>query len=222
MSSACTERGAIAGGGLGPGDGTPPELTRLRFLDAATLELTFSEAMAPADGVDPSKFRLSVSASVDYSYYGYEEVFTYYLQAYLRGNEVCEEYCWPDYYTDEEYCYEYCDYERIPIDPVDVRSTASDRIVVDLDPPIDATLCDRIDDIQGHAEVKDAGLFLHYSNNDVPTLVDEAGTPLDAIGEAWVLAGDSAAGYYGGYSDFVIGEYPHIDPHRPIPCPEGL
>jgi len=224
ITGACTERGTVAGGGLGPGDGTPPELTGLSFLDAATLELTFSEAMAPADDVDPAKFRLSVSASVDYSYYGYDEVSTYYSQAYLRGDEVCDEYCYPDYYTGEEYCYEYCDFERIPVDPVDVRSASSERIVVDLDPPIDATLCDRIDELEDYPVVKEAGLFLHYSNNGLPTLTDEAGTPLDAIGEAWVLKGESAGGYYGyyGYHDFVRGEYPNIDPHRPIPCPDGL
>ncbi len=194
---------------VGPMDG-PPQLIDAQLLDRHTVELVFSEAMAPTEGVDPAKFRLS-AAWGNPSYYGtqYQD-----LGQWGEEGEVCKQYCWPcygPYCYEEEYCYEYC--YTPPGPPVRVISLENgpldNRILLRLDHPVTSSACETLEYLEDFGWT--SGVFVHYSSNGAPEITDTQGESLDAISEPWVLNPS--------VWDYVEGHFPHMDPFIPIPCP---
>ena len=185
-----------------PLDG-PPQLIDAYFLADDKLQLVFSEPIAPTTGVDPSKFRLSVGYAGG-GYYGYGT--NYADLGNWNGEEYCYEYCEPGG------CYEWCYMGQGPQLTIGKLESGpqAHQIVLSLDHQVNAGLCRFIDDIQDWSER--GGIFVHYSNNGFPGIVDTQSEPLDAIAEHWVLRpNDRWASQQ--------GDFPFMDPYIPIPCP---
>lgn len=186
-----------------PMDG-PPQLIDAFFLTQTTLQLVFSEPIAPTTGVDPTKFRLSAAYGGGGYYWdgtSYQDVGNW------NGEEYCQEYC--NYYGE---CYEWCYTMPGPV----LRTSGmengpeSHQVTLTLDAPVSAGVCETVKQI---AEAGyDTGLFIHYSNNGFPGIIDTQGEPLDAIAEHWVLRPNDR------WAD-QQGEFPFMDPYIPIPCP---
>jgi hypothetical protein len=196
-----------------PIDG-PPQLIDVRVLDAAQIELFFSEPLASAQSVDPKKFRLSAAAARDY--YGYYSGTWYQEIGNFDGEQTCYEYCWCPYYEycydgEGEYCNEYCYTQPGP--PLAVVSVAdhpdhADRLILHLERPLSSRVCQGLRDLEQSGDV---GMFIHYSNNGSPAVVDTQGDALDAIAEHWVLESQN-------YS-YTPDIFPNLDPFLPIDCP---
>ncbi len=198
-----------------PMDG-PPQLLDVRLIDARTLELYFSEAMAPPTNVDPGLFRLSLAYSNYYTdYYDWGGTFYQDLK-FFTGQEYCYEYCWCKwyeyYYCQEYYCQEWCSQQPgPPINAVSITqsTSSSDRLLLALDAPVTGQICGVVDRFQD--QWTSAGLFLHYSNNGPPVL-DTQGEQLAPIAEHWVLPPQRDYAYERGY-------FPSMIPIIPIDCP---
>jgi hypothetical protein len=190
----------------------PPQLIDAYFLTEDTLQLVFSEPIAPTDGVDPTKFRLSL-AHTSSGYYGESYTTHYNDVGNWNGEEYCYEYCGCNFICDTEgECYEWCYTMQGPILHVSgmENGPASHQVVLTLDHPIKPSVCGVLKDIQEYGY--DGGLFVHYSNNGFPGIVDTQSEPLDAIAEHWVLRPhDRWANQQ--------GDFPFMDPYIPIPCP---
>jgi hypothetical protein len=199
----------------GPVEG-PPQLLDVRLIDSFTLELYFSEAMADPTGIDPGLFRLSLAYSNYYAEY-YEWGGTFYQDLrQFTGEEYCYEYCWCKYY-EYDYCQEYYCGESCypqpgpPVTPISmsVSPSGSDHMLLSLDTPIEARICDAV--VQFQEQWAGSGLFLHYSNNGAPVL-DTQGESLLPIAEHWVLPPHKNYAYEEGY-------FPSMQPFIPIDCP---
>lgn len=194
----------------------PPQLIDVQVLDGNVLELYFNEAMTDPSAIDPNNFRLSLSYS---NYYGngYEYGGTFYADlSRFTGEEICNEYCYCEYYDEyceEEYCNEYC-YTQPgpPIMPIGLSPTPGlgDRFQLILDTPITTQICDRVREYQQNWS--SAGIFLHYSNNAAPLVSDSQGELLAPIAEHWVLPPQREYSYVPGYFDAMV-------PFIPINCP---
>lgn len=194
-----------------PTDG-PPQLIAAQVLDAFVVELFFNEPIAPLGAVDTAKFRLSAAWSSPQYYYGNG---TWYSDlGRWNGEEVCMEYCYGSEYGDSgEYCNEWC--YTPPGPDVHVQSITnhnyySDRVLLALDQPITANLCEQIRQraIDG---ADTSAIFLHYSNNGAG-IVDTDGEQLDAIAEHWVLLSNQDYSYQ-------PEPFPFMSPFIPIECP---
>lgn len=193
----------------------PPQLVDVRLIDPSTLELQFNEAMGAPGEVDVSAFRLSVGFANYYSgKYGYGGTYYQYLQAFT-GEETCYENCYCDYYDDyceDEYCYENCYTQPGP--PVDFVSLSQvpgtqHRWLARVSTPIDG-VCGPVREIQDSWD--EGGMFLHYSNNSFPGVVDAQGEALAPLAEHWVLAPGQNFVSRSGY-------FEAMDPFIPIDCP---
>jgi hypothetical protein len=193
-----------------PLDG-PPQLIDAYFLTDTTLQLVFSEPIAPTTGVDPAKFRLSVGYVGSGYYEGYST--NYNDVGNWNGEEYCYEYCGCNFICDTEgECYEYCYTMQGPILHVSGMDNgpASHQVVLTLDHPVKPGVCGVLKDLEQYGY--EGGLFVHYSNNGFPGIVDTQSEPLDAISEHWVLRpNDRWASQQ--------GDFPFMDPYIPIPCP---
>jgi hypothetical protein len=193
-----------------PLDG-PPQLIDAFFLDESTLQLVFSEPIAPTDGVDPAKFRLSLA----YAGGGYYGQTTHYNDiGNWNGEEYCQEYCGCNFIcdTDGYECYEWCYTSQGPLLQVSgmENGPAAHQVILSLDHPVKPTVCKVLTDIDMFGY--EGGIFVHYSNNGFPGIVDTQSEPLDAISEHWVLRpSDRWANQQ--------GDFPFMDPYIPIPCP---
>jgi hypothetical protein len=188
-----------------PLDG-PPQLIDAFFLTNNTLQLVFSEPIAPTTGVDTAKFRLSLAYAGGY-YYGdgtqYADVGNW------NGEEYCYEYCGP---APGDPCYEWCYTMQGPHLRVAKMENgpATHQVTLTFDAPVQSGVCDMVDNLEewGYG----AGLFIHYSNNGFPGIADTQNEPLDAIAEHWVLRPHDRWGNQ-------QGDFPFMDPYIPIPCP---
>lgn len=192
----------------------PPQLIDAQILQNNVVELFFSEPMADPSAVDPSKFRLSFAWSS--RYYGYDDGYTFYANlSRYTGAEQCYEYCWCDYYyydyCYDDYCYEYC--YTVPGPSVDGISLAlgasADRILMTLSSSITSSVCSAVR--RREDQGRDAGLFVHYTNNGSPQITDTDSEGLDAIAEHWALPPQRDDAYQRGV-------FPALDPFIPIPC----
>ena len=200
---------------VGPVDG-PPLLLDVRIIEPTTLELYFSEAMAPPSSVDPAQFRLSLAYSNYYNeYYQWGGTFYQDLKQFT-GEQYCYEYCWCKYYKYDYcqayYCQDYCSQQPgLPITPISLAQSTlgTERLLVYLDTPISGQVCDVL--AQYQEQFTGSGLFLHFSNNG-PPLLDTQGEQLLPIAEHWVLPPHTDYAYEQGY-------FPAMDPFIPIDCP---
>lgn len=189
-----------------PTTATVPVLVEGRFTGAAVVELVFSVPLAPTDGVDPAKFRLSVArgdtdddrtacfARTDYCDLSVG------LSEYGCG--TCGGYGAYDYGHDE------CP-PRIAVESIALHDEDPTRLVLSLGAPIRPLLCLQVD-----YAGDDAGIMLHYSARDIPTITSATGTKLADIAPAWVLEDRIDA-----YEDAM---FPSRDAFVAIRCPEDF
>ncbi len=194
----------------------PPLLVEAGFVDNLTLQLTFSEGIAPAQAVDPQQFRLSgvLAPPGGMYYYGtfYREIGMWNGADYYCG-KYCYEYC--DYYKDD-YCYDRCfDYCYTPPGPP-VRIAAisqvperPDVLLLSLDNGIGGGVCAQL---SNYPEDWVSDLFIHYTPQGLAPVQDNDGELLAPIAEHWALDRNAQDQYTEGF-------LPYMDPIVPIPCP---
>ncbi len=154
----------------------------------ATLVLTFSDAVAPVDAVDPADFKISYAWT--------------YSVMYKQLYEV-------SYYIDPNN-----DFGGTPVAMTAIANGPNpDQISLDLMPGVDPGICTTIQNYIEGANLGvtvDAGLFPHYSPGATP-VTSEGGIDLLPIGPEWVEV-DSY------YLQFDVFHWPNLDPQIPIPC----
>ncbi len=191
----------------------PPQLVAGYFVDAARVELVFSEPIASVGAIDTSKFRLSAASHG--SYYGGGTLYA--DLGVWNGEEICNEYCYGEDYgdggdTDGE-CYEWCytvPGPNVHVATITNSSSYTERVVVQLDQLISPNVCEQLRErLEQGADV--AAIFLHYSNNG-PGITDTDSEQLEAIAEHWVLLSSQNYSYQ---PDF----FPYMIPFVPIDCP---
>ena len=197
-----------------PGIPGPPQLLDARFADNQTLQLTFTEAIAPTQAVDPQQFRLSAAFGADDPEYYFFGTFYQEVGQFNGSQDDCEEYCYE--YCDGDYCYEQCwDYCYAPPGPP-VRVVAITQLpelpevlLLTLDNGIGSRVCETLEQ-QPPFFVAD--LFIHYTASGSAPVTDGQGERLASISEQWALERD-------GEFLYVEGFFPYMSPMLPIPCP---
>lgn len=170
-------------------DSDPPQLLSGQFEDQTHLVLQFSEPLAPVEGVDPEKFRLSLAISRGY--------FT-------------------DYY-DLSVHFDGSPYEELGDDSgrwlrhQQTRVTSLERLA---DPSqLELEISDEIDHAGAceaiAAAETEAGLFVHYTDFRTPNVADPAGNALEDIASHWVMGNTMAS---------VGGDLEELDSAPAIPC----
>jgi hypothetical protein len=177
----------------------PPRLVDATFRDPSVVELVFTEPLAPVDGVDPEKFRLSAAKGDAESYRYRGRRFCYKSTYYYDLSDAIGDFggCDPSY----EVCSPATRVIELALDDDDAR-----RLRLTIDPPLGGYQCLQID-----YAGDDAGIFVHFAAAGIPTIEDESGQALEDIAPHWVLAG---ARY-----TYREGVFPAMDVFLPIPCP---
>ena len=190
-----------------PVDNTPPALVDIEFLDPQILRLSFTEAIAPVDQVNPKRFRLSVANYRNSDYYGYSRTL-YFDPAQFNAVSYCDYDC---YGYD---CYEPC-YQGPPT-PVDVIDVLPDAVnpaqaVLLLAQPILPSLCQTANSLGGGAG--QGGLLLHYADGGAAQITDLVGLPLAPRGKTWIVQAP--------IQQLMIenANFPEMSPLLPVPCP---
>jgi hypothetical protein len=193
-----TAEGADTSDDADTSDGDPSgsgefELVEAAFADEfGTLVLTFSDPVAPVDGVDPADFRVSMAMTMSYEYMGMQYDISYYAD--------------PNVYVDGD---------AMPIAMTAIAQGPNpNQISLTLDPVFDLAACATLEDtladtppdamVEGH-------FFVHHAPGDIP-LSFEGGPELAAIGPDWVMEPEISS-YVATFG------WPSLDPQIPIPCP---
>lgn len=154
------------------GETDPPVVIGGRFVARDRVQLTFSEALAPPEQVNPRQFRLSMAySSIDY---GAEYASGYYYD--LGGGD--------NYYP--------------PVVVIELEPYADrpEVLALQLSRPVPTELCQDIADMRDSGDVADPegpvsneriGLFLHYTTRGSVGIRDLAGNPLGDMGGEWAL-----------------------------------
>jgi hypothetical protein len=192
-----------------------PGLVGTRMLDRSTLQLTFTEPMAPVEDVDPSAFRLSLASSNAGDFPG-----THYSDVAMPDG-IC-----PPTPTVEECCYYECGpggcVEKCApgsvmasVETVCPGATDSTVLTLHLRDAISDVTCQGLSYFEYFNEQygKDygGGLFVHYTDNKIP-VTDSQGEALGPISEDWVLDAEP-------YAYALYEAFPNLDPWLPILCP---
>ncbi|HEY0136813.1 MAG TPA: hypothetical protein VGB85_22180 [Nannocystis sp.] len=189
-----------------PADITPPALVAVEFLDPQILRLSFTEAIASVDEVNPKRFRLSIGRFYENAYYGYSRTL-YNDPDDFNHNLYCAEEC---YYGS---CYEQCYYgPTLEVDILDLLTDAYDpaKIVLLLEQPVTPSLCQLVTNISGSGT---GGLLIHYADGGASQITDTAGLPLPGTGATWVKIANQ------NYYTIDNQKFPEQNPFLPIPCP---
>lgn len=197
-----------------PGDITPPGLLAVTMIDPFTLQLSFTEPVAPVDTVNPKRFRLSLARGYFGAYGGQPGT-------YLRDPQYYNftEYCPPTppacYYDPAPYYCYYggCYYQQTP--PVEVADLFNHyydptQVVLSLTVPIQQSLCNVLN-LPEDPSV-DFVLHLHYASGGLAQVTDLAGLPLPSMSDAWVK---SQSKYYNYLNS---APFSNFNPFLPIPC----
>lgn len=161
------------------------------------LTLTFSDPVAPIDGVAPTDFR--ISAGVSFSYTDNGEL--------VEQSAYYEPASWSGYY-----------------EPIEMTAIANgpgeNQISITFAPTIGYGICTRLANQIASSSPDfpiEGGMFPHYAPGTTPVTNTE-GVPLAAIGPDWVLNGPDQPYYY-GYELFIEqAGFPNLIPQIPIPC----
>lgn len=194
-----------------PGDITPPALVAVSLPDPFTLQLSFTEAIAPVDDVNPKRFRLSFARGYDGTYGG-DPYVTLLDPRFYNLAQTCTPSCY--YGPDPYYCYyePHCYYTPTgPIDVFDVMNHYSDptSIVLALTTPIQPSLCDVLSQASGPFTFV---LHLHYASGGLAQVTDLAGLPLPSLADGWVKNNSE----YLPYHDAI--PFTNFNPFLPIVC----
>ncbi|MGD0530548.1 MAG: hypothetical protein ABSE49_35770 [Polyangiaceae bacterium] len=149
-----------------------PTITKAALVDGNSLQVTFSTAVAPVNGVDPAKFRLTVAyftrpatATGKYSY-------QYYSGSYHNS-----------YYGSQDHTV----YSDVG-DPTAVVNdpAATDQAIIALGSTFNpATACQQIKAFNAANSNAQAGLYLHYSSAGSPTIEDTNGDKVASLAAYW-------------------------------------
>lgn len=174
------------------------ELIAAEFADDySTLVLTFSDPVAPVDGVAPTDFRISMGQTFQYM----DEGMTIEQSAYYEPN------------TRVGY------YDAVGMMAI-ANGPGTDQVSITLAPafaPLTCTFVANSNEGSSPEFPIEAAVFPHYAPGSTPVTNTE-GVELAAMGAAWVLNGPDDE-YY-GYELFIeeFG-FPNLVPRIPIPCP---
>ncbi|MBA3545413.1 MAG: hypothetical protein H0T76_02920 [Nannocystis sp.] len=194
-----------------PVDNTPPALVAIEFLDPQILRLTFTEAIAPVDQVNPKRFRLSVGNYRSADYYGYSRTL-YFEPAQFNAINYCDYNCY-----DEYDCYYPCyNGPPTPVDVIDVLPDAVNpaQAVLLLAQPILPSLCQAANAQAGNPDLGMlGGLLLHYADGGQAQITDLVGLPLAPRGKTWVVQDP--------IEQLTVNDvqFPEMAPLLPVPCP---
>lgn len=192
-----------------PADVTPPGLLAVELLDPQILRLTFTEAIAPVDTVNPLRFRLSLGRYQPANYYGYTRTL-YSDPTPYNHEQYCVEQCYDDYN-----CYYQCYYgPNLELDVLDALPDAYNpaQVVLLLAQPIKTSLCNIVNNINSNPNTP-GGLLLHYADGGASQITDLAGLPLAGLGKTWVKESGTSFMYTND------AKFPELVPFLPIPCP---
>ncbi len=178
---------------------TPPRLLEGSFLDRTTVELHFTEPLAPPTGVDPTKFRLSI-AEAD-AFQEFENSRCFRSTNYFDLSDGLGTYvnCEP---TDPNCTGPLTTVATVSLDPDDTA-----RLRLTITPELDLRRCDQL----RYAE--SAGIFLHFSAAAIPTITDATGQALEDIASRWALSSERHLS-----RDAI---FPEIDTWVPLACPDA-
>ena len=172
------------------------------------MRLTFTEAIAPVDLVNPKRFRLSIGVYYQNDYYGYSRT-SYQSPEFFNQSQNCYEKCY--YYE----CYEVCyDGPLLELDILDILADAQDpaALVLLLENPVQPRLCEVVGILEDQPNGF-GGLLLHYADGGAAQITDLVGLPLAPTGATWVKQS--------GQSSMQVDDlqFPEQNPFLPIPCP---
>jgi hypothetical protein len=154
-------------------DNIPPTVVSAAIADGV-LNLRFSEPLAPATAVDPSKFRLT---------------FAYY------SGKADSDYYYADYYTTAHVARTwYSDIGRFSLDATPARQSDATTIQIPLPADFNAGwVCKDIARMRDRDARSRAGLYLHYAEPGKPQVTDRRGNQLRSIAPYWLTAASSTA-----------------------------
>jgi hypothetical protein len=187
-----------------PPDNVPPALVGIEFLDPQILRLTFTEAIAPVDQVNPKRFRLSVGNYLNADYYGYSRTL-YFDPEQFNYTQYCDYDCYDCYYP----CY------QGPPTAVDIADVLPDAVnpaqaVLLLAQPILPSLCNTANSLTSQGR---GGLLLHYADGGAAQITDLAALPLAPRGKTWVVQANDQQ------MQVDSAQFPEMAPLLPVPCP---
>jgi hypothetical protein len=199
-ASACESKPGDTGDAGETGDGGVEgfQLIEAEFGPASADEfsvliLTFSDPVAPVDGIAPSDFRISAGISTVSSDEG--EQSAYYEPA-----------TWIGYY------------ERIELSAI-ANGPGANQLSITLAPALAYGICYAVTSFVDSSTPEfmvEGGLFPHYAPGTTPVTNTE-GVPLAAIGPEWVLTGPDEP-YYGYELFLEQAGFPNLIPQIPIAC----
>lgn len=214
-----------ASGESGGGDPEAPRFSAAAFADGDTISLTFTEALASPDGVDPASFRLSLAIFYGQSttYYGLAYDFGYTDTGYTDTGYTDTGY--GTGYGDSGYGTGYAHPDHagrlarpIPpplhVDDVAVTSVhaGADATKIELDLATALTGSDACTALsEARAAGEKSGIFVHY-RSAANGLQDPEGHTVASLAQHWVDAASM------GYVE-IMGDFPNMDPYLPIDCP---
>lgn len=139
----------------------PPRIKSARLIDPKTLELVFTEALAPTDALDPNAFRLSLGMSYRYVRYAY----AYYYDLGEAFSDKVGNF-------------------------VGLHRRADDKLQLVLEADLDPELCPELVEIRREIRLEpgvrgDANVYLHYAPPASGGVVDTQGQALAPIGDAF-------------------------------------
>lgn len=186
----------------------PPQLIAAEMLDNLTLQLSFSEPLAPPNSVDPQQFRLSIAYAPKGGYY-YQ--YNTYYQEVGNWNGDCEEYCYEYCYDTgcNEQCWEYCQPgPQLRVAAFEQLYDRPDLLLLFFDNGIGSSVCTQLENFPSEWT---RGLFIHYTPEGSAPITDNSGELLADIAEHWALQPNRQWAYN-------QGTFPFMEPVIPIPC----
>lgn len=190
-------------------DHEAPRILGARFVARDRVQLTFSEALAPVENVNPRQFRLSHAYSMVDS--GGEPSDPY-DQGYATG-----------YYYDVAGSDSY--EQPVVVVKLELYADQPQVLALTLNRPITVDFCQQIADSQtnldqlpiepGNRHHGEVGLFLHYTTRGSDGVRDQVANPLADIGADWALN-------FGSRHKTVYGADPvmRLDLLTPLVCPD--
>lgn len=195
----------------------PPALLGVKLLDASTLQLSFTEPLAPVETVNPKRFRLSIAQAYLGNYGGQPNTTLidpryYNLEQYCSPNPPPPCYYEPPY---DYYCYygPSCYYQSTgPLVATSVAALDGDptSLVIGLGVPIQPFLCNTLQAFEDNPNFQMV-LHLHYAAGGLSELQDLGGLAVPSLGDAWVK-------YDGNFYSYPGPAFSTLDPFLPIPC----
>lgn len=188
------------------GDREPPRILSAQFVAGDRIQLSFSEALAPPDNINPRQFRISWGYSLIDSADGYNYATAYYEDVGGSDNS----------------------YQPMVVTSLQVYDGRPEVLGLRFNQPVPEDLCADLADMrlefeeaardpEGVTERGEVGLFLHYTSRGSVGIRDLADNPLEDMGPEWAL-------HFGTRHKQSYGSEPvaRFDLLVSLECPAGL